>query len=201
MLLANLRRAVQSRATADDRLKSFITLVAGLIGYDLTHLTRKVYWADCRRRIDALLPQNLDVLEVSAGATWRDIGFRSYRSLDFPEHDICGASIDPAAIGLFDLVIADQVFEHLLWPHRAGCNVFRLLRPGGHFLVMTPFPHPRPRSAARLLALDRDGDAVFPGGMRLSAGDHRNGFMGQRERAESLAGDMGPCGVAQAADQ
>lgn len=139
MLLGNIRRAIQNRAETDERLKTLITEAAGRIGYDLTHLTRKVYWADCRRRIEALGPGRLDVLEISAGATWRDIPFRSYRTLDFPEHDICDAHLDPGLEGAFDLIIADQVFEHLLWPGRAARNVFRMLRPGGHFMVMTPF--------------------------------------------------------------
>jgi SAM-dependent methyltransferase len=39
----------------------------------------------------------------------------------------------------FDLIIADQVFEHLLWPYRAGRNVRSMVKPGGHFLMTTPF--------------------------------------------------------------
>ena len=31
------------------------------------------------------------------------------------------------------------MFEHLLWPYRAGRNLRHLLRPGGHVLLMTPF--------------------------------------------------------------
>src|SRR5205823_6255879 len=38
-----------------------------------------------------------------------------------------------------DLVIAEQVFEHLPWPYRAARNVFKMLKPGGHFLMTTPF--------------------------------------------------------------
>ena len=39
----------------------------------------------------------------------------------------------------FDLIIAEQVWEHLLWPYRAGRHVLEMLRPGGYFLVTTPF--------------------------------------------------------------
>ena len=39
----------------------------------------------------------------------------------------------------FDLIIADQVFEHLKWPLRAGRNVYSMLKPGGHFIIATPF--------------------------------------------------------------
>ncbi len=39
----------------------------------------------------------------------------------------------------FDLIIADQVFEHLVAPYAAARNVHRMLKPGGHFMIMTPF--------------------------------------------------------------
>lgn len=41
--------------------------------------------------------------------------------------------------GIADLVIAEHVWEHLLYPRQATRNVFSMLRPGGHFLVVTPF--------------------------------------------------------------
>lgn len=137
--LQNLRRSIQSRAEGDPRFKAWLERAAHAVGYDLTHLTRKVYWADCTQRIEAMGPAGLDVLEISAGAKWRDFPFRSFRALDYPEHDICSEALDPALDNSFDLIIADQVFEHLLWPYRGGRNVFRMLRPGGHFMVMTPF--------------------------------------------------------------
>ena len=52
----------------------------------------------------------------------------------------------------FDLIIAEQVFEHLLWPYRAARNVHRMLRPGGSFLITTPFLvkiHPVPNDCSR----------------------------------------------------
>jgi SAM-dependent methyltransferase len=139
MLVSNLRRAIQTRAVNDDRVKNLVTSVADKVGYDLTHLTRKVYWEDCRRKIEAMNPASLDVLEISAGAAWRDMPFRSFQALDYPDHDICDEPSDPVLDGKFDLIIADQVFEHLLWPYRAGRNVYKMLRPGGRFMVMTPF--------------------------------------------------------------
>jgi SAM-dependent methyltransferase len=50
-------------------------------------------------------------------------------------YDVCA---EPLARS-FDMIIAEQVFEHLLWPHRAAKNVYEMLRPGGYFLVATPF--------------------------------------------------------------
>jgi hypothetical protein len=36
-------------------------------------------------------------------------------------------------------VLAEQVFEHLLYPYRAARNVYAMLRPGGYFFISTPF--------------------------------------------------------------
>jgi SAM-dependent methyltransferase len=61
--------------------------------------------------------------------------FRDYQQIDFPEYDIC-AGVLPTT---YDLIIAEQVFEHLLWPYRAGRNVYQMLNAGGYFLITTPF--------------------------------------------------------------
>ena len=53
----------------------------------------------------------------------------------FPEFDVCAGTLPEQ----FDIIIADQVFEHLLWPYRAGKNVYAMLAPGGYFLLSTPF--------------------------------------------------------------
>ncbi|HEV3470566.1 MAG TPA: methyltransferase domain-containing protein [Pyrinomonadaceae bacterium] len=88
-----------------------------------------------RKLVRALGPSSLSVLEIS-GTFWKDREpFREYRSLGFSELDICAR----APPGEYDLIIAEQVFEHLLYPHRAARNVRAALRPGGHFLVTVPF--------------------------------------------------------------
>jgi SAM-dependent methyltransferase len=85
--------------------------------------------------VSALNPGTLKVLEIS-GHGWDRPGlFREYKSLDYKQLDICEGVLDET----FDLIIAEQVFEHLLWPYRAGKNVYAMLRPGGHFLITTPF--------------------------------------------------------------
>jgi SAM-dependent methyltransferase len=138
MFIDNIRRHIQTKAAGDEQFKRLVTAVAGAIGYDLARITRKSYVAQCRALIEELGPERLDVIEVAAGETWAGMPFRSYRALNYPEHDIC-AELPAELLGTADLVIAEQVFEHLLWPYRAGRNVFSLLRPGGHFLIMTPF--------------------------------------------------------------
>lgn len=82
-----------------------------------------------------LRPESLSCLEVS-GDRWETFGFKDYARTTYPEFDVCA---DTPAGAPYDIVIADQVFEHLLWPYRAARNVWSMLRPGGHFLVSTPF--------------------------------------------------------------
>ena len=73
-------------------------------------------------------------LEIS-GVKWKDRGFSHYTSVWYPGYDVCSGPMDER----FDIIIAEQVFEHLLWPYRAVRNVFDMLSPNGAFLVTTPF--------------------------------------------------------------
>jgi SAM-dependent methyltransferase len=77
----------------------------------------------------------MDALEI-AGNKWERFGFRSYRNVNYPQYDLCEKPFEAAA---FDIVIAEQVLEHVLWPYRAVRNVIKSLRPGGIFIVTTPF--------------------------------------------------------------
>jgi SAM-dependent methyltransferase len=84
--------------------------------------------------IGGLSPGHRRALEIS-GTNWQRLPFKSYRSVQYPECDICASPLDDT----FDLILADQVFEHLLWPYRAARNVYTMLNPDGYFLVTTPF--------------------------------------------------------------
>jgi SAM-dependent methyltransferase len=106
------------------------------VGFDTTDWIRIVMYERCFEFVRSLGPQQLDALEISAGPQWaRQFQFRSYSETQFPDFDICLQRLDQQ----FDLIIADQIFEHLPWPNRAGRNVFAMLRPGGWFIVATPF--------------------------------------------------------------
>ncbi len=63
----------------------------------------------------------------------------------------------PFADGVFDLVIASWVLEHLPCPMHTFAEIARVLRPGGRFVFLTPnLRHPIPRLShwlARLKAL------------------------------------------------
>jgi SAM-dependent methyltransferase len=120
----------------DDSFRQKVKNAAGRVGFDTTDWLRVVMYRECFSFIHSINPETLDVLEISGGPQWRrNFSFRSYTSTDFPDFDICAETLDRQ----FDLVIADQVFEHLPWPMRAGRNVHAMLRPGGYFVIATPF--------------------------------------------------------------
>jgi SAM-dependent methyltransferase len=98
-------------------------------------LDRIVMDEQTKNLVEALPTSTMDVLEISGGG-WKNYPFKSWRSADYPEYDVCEK---PLAHEIFDLVIAEQVFEHLLYPYRAVKNVYAMLRPGGYFLISTPF--------------------------------------------------------------
>lgn len=105
----------------------------------MASLNRIAMGRSSRRMIRELGPQ-IDVAEISG--KWGEMfPFRSYRRFNYPEHDICG---DPftdktGAILQFDLILANQVWEHLDRPYRATRNIHAMLRPGGHFWLAVPF--------------------------------------------------------------
>ena len=90
---------------------------------------------ETRKLIEQLHPESLSAMEISGTAWGNWMHFKSYTSLSYQEYDVCAG----ARPEHYDLIIAEQVFEHLLWPYRAGKNVYQMLNPGGHFLVTTPF--------------------------------------------------------------
>ena len=85
--------------------------------------------------IRALPYSEMCALEIS-GDKWKTFGFRSYQSLDHTQYDVCQDARD---VEVYDLIIIEQVLEHVLWPFRAVRNLHTMLRPGGFLLVTTPF--------------------------------------------------------------
>jgi SAM-dependent methyltransferase len=111
-------------------IKSLITL-----GANEEQWSRIVMNRETREMINSLQPSTLEVLEIS-GKRWGEWAtFKDHKSVYYPEFDISETTLEET----FDLIIAEQVFEHLLWPYRAGKNVHKMLNSGGHFLVTTPF--------------------------------------------------------------
>jgi SAM-dependent methyltransferase len=97
---------------------------------------RAVLTPDTRREFEALGPARLDVAEIS-GDLWGELPWRTRQRLEFPEFDLCRPP-DPLP-GPFDLVICEQVLEHVVDPLTAVRTLKRLCRPGGYVYVATPF--------------------------------------------------------------
>jgi SAM-dependent methyltransferase len=105
---------------------------------------RVVMNRDIARFIRSLDCPQIDALEISGAGSQDRYNFRSYKATNYPDYDVCN---EPLAHEKFDLVIAEQVFEHIPHPDRAALNIYQMLRPGGIFVISTPFLlkiHPMP---------------------------------------------------------
>ena len=96
---------------------------------------RAVMQPECKKLVSELGVTNLNTLEISS-ENWKDFGFKSFQSTSYPEYDLCESAVLDER---FDLIIAEQVFEHLPKPYHAGRNIYQMLEEGGHFLISTPF--------------------------------------------------------------
>jgi SAM-dependent methyltransferase len=96
---------------------------------------RVVMHRETEKLVRALPYDEMDALEIS-GTRWQGLGFASFCHIDYPDYDVCEA---PLVREAFDFIYAEEVWEHLLWPYRATRNVHEMLRPGGYFMVSTPF--------------------------------------------------------------
>ncbi|MBX3565270.1 MAG: class I SAM-dependent methyltransferase [Sphingomonas sp.] len=112
-------------------------------------------WDDAlfRERILARLTREASVLDLGAGAGI--VGAMNFKGL---AKRVCGIDLDPRVVdnpyldeGLvsdgdsipypddsFDLVFADNVFEHLEYPEAVLGEINRVLRKGGYMLFKTP---------------------------------------------------------------
>jgi SAM-dependent methyltransferase len=118
------------------RLKRYLRTPLERFGFGTADWVREVMYKECFEYLRSIGPENLDALEISAGSQWRGaIPFRTFSETQYPDFDICQEKLSRS----FDVIIADQVFEHLPWPYRAVKNVHAMLRPGGVFIVATPF--------------------------------------------------------------
>lgn len=105
------------------------------MGKKRDHWVRHVMNLETERLVNALNPSQLSAVEIS-GKGWSSFGFQSWEQLVYPDFDITYSTIEP---GRADIILADQVWEHLTDPERAMRNVFASLSPGGYFLNNTPF--------------------------------------------------------------
>lgn len=87
------------------------------------------------RYLSGLGVEDKRAAEIS-GANHSHLPWRDHRNLDYPEYDLCG---DLRDAGRYDVVICEQVLEHVVDPCLAARNLRELCNPGGHVLVSTPF--------------------------------------------------------------
>src|SRR5262245_38811958 len=86
-----------------------VSLYQKIIGYKAgaKHWCR-VAMDDATDKLVRELPfSTFSTLEIS-GQKWKEFGFRDYQSVSFPDFDLCEKALPRE----FDLVIAEQVFEH-----------------------------------------------------------------------------------------
>jgi SAM-dependent methyltransferase len=113
------------------------SLIARAPGYRSDQWVRVVQIDEWKHFLTSKPLASLTALEISPGlvSMWREIGFGSYNSVDYPEFDITKQRIPEQ----FDVIIAEQVFEHLRYPYAAARNVRAMLKDDGVFLIATPF--------------------------------------------------------------
>ncbi|MEN3794737.1 class I SAM-dependent methyltransferase [Fulvimarina sp. MAC3] len=105
-------------------------------GFETDDWVRVMMYRDTFAFIRNLGPETIDTLEISGGVQWRrEFEFKSYRATQYPGFDVCAETLDDR----YDLIIADQVFEHLKKPGAAARNIYTMLKPGGYFIIATPF--------------------------------------------------------------
>jgi len=122
----------------------------------IDHWCRHVMNSEVNKKVRSLSYKTLDALEVS-GSEWRELGFKSYENVSFPDFDICRQTTGKD----YDIIIAEQVFEHIEDPASAADNIYKMLRKNGLFLITTPFLikyHPSPLDLWRW---SKDGLRVF----------------------------------------
>jgi SAM-dependent methyltransferase len=87
-------------------------------------------------KLDSLNAQELSAVEIS-GDQRGEVGWASYSRLIYPDFDQTEPPRDLP--GPFDVVICEQVLEHVVDPWKAVRTLYALTRPGGTVIVDTPF--------------------------------------------------------------
>jgi SAM-dependent methyltransferase len=107
-------------------------------GDSMTMWQRQVMNAAVREILEHLGPSESDAIEVS-GRLWGDLPWASYRTTSYPEFDLVSPRDGFDGWGRADVVICEQVLEHVQDPVAAVRNLVRLARPGGTVVIDTPF--------------------------------------------------------------
>jgi SAM-dependent methyltransferase len=99
------------------------------------HWQRAVMNKAVSDHIASLNPSRCTASEIS-GESHADKPWKEYAALMYPDFDLCAPLREPRQ---FDVVICEQVLEHVPDPWAAASNLRGLCAPGGHVIVSTPF--------------------------------------------------------------
>lgn len=93
--------------------------------------------ADWMREIGA---EKMDAAEIS-GELCKRYGFKSHTNFNYPKYDVCEEpfATPDGEIVQYDIILAEQIWEHLDRPYKATQNVYAMLKPGGYFWLASPF--------------------------------------------------------------
>jgi hypothetical protein len=107
-----------------------------VLGYDQEQWVRVVQRREWHEFLLQESARHPNVLEISPGerSPWRGYATGSYTAPEYPQFDVCRDTISR----IFDIVIAEQVFEHLPNPDAAARNVRAMMSENSVFLVATP---------------------------------------------------------------
>jgi len=106
-----------------------------ILGYRDEPWARVVMYRETLKLISQLDHSALSACEIS-GERWADkFQWKSYTNLFYPDFDICSS----ATLERYDIILAEQIFEHLTYPYRAARNVYNMLHTEGYFFLTTPF--------------------------------------------------------------
>lgn len=106
-------------------------------GFNAEHWIRYPTYKLIKKDIQNFKTKDMNVLEISGGEYWKEnFNFKSYETLNYPDFDICkNINLEKK----YDLIIADNVWEHLAYPYKATKNIYNLLNKNGIFLIIVPF--------------------------------------------------------------
>ena len=141
---------MESVETSETQLKNHISLRSGrALERTITDYDREkphdvfhpaIQW--CRICMDQGTSAMVSKLEFSkykaleiSGNKWENFSFNSYISTSYPDFDIC-RDVFPEK---FDIIISEQVFEHIPFPSRAARNIYKMLNPGGFRSMLDRF--------------------------------------------------------------
>ena len=106
----------------------------------------RIYMPECVTQFFNWARSSLHDLELTGSEYLPDEESRRYLPADIPHEDIENFSFETASI---DIVVSNDVLEHVNDPGRAAAELARVLRPGGTILLTAPMHYDQDDSVTR----------------------------------------------------